>query len=148
LIELILPICQEPCGGFVFHLSSATLKAVQTQGLGLFNDARQGRGFQDRGVRSYYEFSYERWQQTRLPDSWTRNGMWLGLRCMGWRFSSLAPFGAPLPSQSGEGGMGRQANPAPEKIEPGCGGALAEEVSSAYGSGIVSSVLNDRPRMS
>jgi hypothetical protein len=86
--ESLLPIRHEPCGGFVFGLSGTTGRAIDAQGLGFFKDVRKGRAVQANN-RSGYEFSYEPWQETPLPDDWTRTGMWLGLHCMGWRLSPL-----------------------------------------------------------
>jgi hypothetical protein len=88
-LAAFMPIRSEPCGGFVFHLSAATLKTIETRGLDFFKDARQGRGIGEGDPRAASEFSYQPWQATPLPDDFTRNGSWLGLHCMGWMFSPL-----------------------------------------------------------
>jgi hypothetical protein len=88
-IEYFLPVRHEPCGGFIFHLSSATLKAIETRGLAFFADATQGRGVTEANSRAAMEFSYQPWQPTPLPPGYFSNGMWPGLHCMGWKISPL-----------------------------------------------------------
>jgi hypothetical protein len=79
LWEALLPIRHKACGGAIFELSDTTLAAIHDRGLDALKNARQGRGYTDKGSRQFYYYSYQPWQPTPLPSKWTSEGMWYGL---------------------------------------------------------------------
>jgi hypothetical protein len=63
------------CGAAIFKLSSGTKDRIEKAGVDFFKNSLQARKSQE----SLYR--YEEWKETPLPDSWTSEGMWLGLSC-------------------------------------------------------------------
>jgi hypothetical protein len=76
----------EACGGAIFGITGATVEAIRKRGLEFFKDATQGRGSTDSNGTT----QYQPWQESPLEDSWTRNGVWLGLDCLNsWRTGAI-----------------------------------------------------------
>jgi hypothetical protein len=61
-------IIREGCGAAIFKLSEETIKEIRLQGLNYFDNALQGRG------SSEYYYTYQKWQKTPVPKSWTNDG--------------------------------------------------------------------------
>lgn len=68
----------ESCGGGVFKLSKSTIDAIESEGLGFFEDATQSRRIQSRGGK----YIYPAWKKTPVPYNWTSEGAWTGLDCI------------------------------------------------------------------
>ncbi|HZP68743.1 MAG TPA: hypothetical protein VFB29_02260 [Pseudolabrys sp.] len=80
---------RKACGGAIFDMSGSTADAIRKQGLNFFKDARQGRGYTEKGDRSFIDYSYQSWRATPLSPEWTALGPWPGLNCMGLRAGTM-----------------------------------------------------------
>lgn len=82
------------CGAAVFHLSTATVKAIEERGLNFFGSARVGRGHPEPAEsssansdyaakqRMHSYNTYNSWKETPVPKEWTSEGVWSGLVCV------------------------------------------------------------------
>ena len=61
------------CGGAIFKLSQSTIDAIESEGLSFFEDINKARE----------KNSVVRWKETPVPYTWTSNGAWIGLACIG-----------------------------------------------------------------
>ncbi|WP_019143342.1 hypothetical protein [Noviherbaspirillum massiliense] len=78
-LEVTYPVSINEEGGFmegcsvaVFKLSDKTVQAVRKNGLTFFAAATQARGYPD---EIYYQ--YDKWNETPVPEIWTREGSWM-----------------------------------------------------------------------
>ena len=75
------------CGGAIFKMSQSTVDALEAQRLSFFEDATRARG--KYGEKESEEKESERnkpgylWKKTPVPDTWTSDGAWIGLACIG-----------------------------------------------------------------
>ncbi|MEJ6782099.1 hypothetical protein [Aminobacter sp. Piv2-1] len=80
LLEALLLIRVESCGGGVFRISSVVAQQIEREGLSFFAGVEQGRAGESgpgNGVR------YQPWQQTPIPESWNVEGVYArGFQCM------------------------------------------------------------------
>ena len=71
------------CGGAIFKMSQSTIDAIESEGLSFFEDATRPRrkkpGEKESGVKK----PGYRWKKTPVPDTWTSDGAWIGLSCIG-----------------------------------------------------------------
>lgn len=61
------------CGAAIFKLSSASKAGIENNGIIFFKNA-----FSNTSDSSY---EYKKWRETPLPNTWTSEGVWLGLSC-------------------------------------------------------------------
>lgn len=81
LIDLIIPVRREGCGGAAFQLSDAAAAQITKQGLALLGSARIGRGYKN-SPEEYYA-TYQPWQETPVPSPWMGDGIWAaGFGCL------------------------------------------------------------------
>ncbi|MGB3645927.1 MAG: hypothetical protein WBA15_15785 [Mesorhizobium sp.] len=82
LLDMLLPIRAESCGGVIFKLSAATISSLKEQGLLFLASARQGRGY-PAGDRLSHYYHYAEWQETPVPTGWLGDGILaMELHCM------------------------------------------------------------------
>jgi hypothetical protein len=85
---LLIPVRRKVCGGVAFGLSEATRADLARDGLATLEQAPVGRGY--RGTPQEHFYTYDPWQQTPVPASWTSEGMWRGLDCLSEHWPAAA----------------------------------------------------------
>ena len=71
------------CGGAIFKLSQSTIDAIESEGLNFFEDANRSRRKKPGEKESEVKKPGYRWKKTPVPDTWTSDGAWPGLACIG-----------------------------------------------------------------